>query len=227
MTNEIGGRVDFWQTVRACGRRWYLAIPVFVLVVGIALLVAGRTTHQYESTGTMVLSEPDPSAAGADHSIVGADGIANPLLAFADSLTTDASLLIQNLNSPAAQQVIAAQGGTATITASNGDLDGPFIVVVADDPDPAHVRQTVQLAFAYAEKELIQREKALGAPPVQYIAFKSVVDPTDTVPKLGGKSRFLGATVILALAASLTTVYAAETYGRRRQRTRPEVRVAQ
>lgn len=212
--------MDFWQTVRAIGRRWYVALAALVVVAGVAGVAAKNTVHQWESTGTMVLSEPDPAAAVADHSIA-TKGIANPLMAFADSLTTSAELLIQNLNSPAAAQAIAAQGGTATITASDGSLVGPFIVVVADDPDPAVVQRTVTLAFDYANQELLEREKSLGAPQSQYIAVKTVVAPTDAAIKKGGKSRFLGATFILALAGVLTAVYAAETIGkRRRQRLR-------
>lgn len=207
--------MDFWLTVRAIGRRWYLSIPVFLLVIAVALFAADRTTHEYQSTGTVVLSEPDPSAAHVDHSVD--KGVANPLLAFADSLTTSAQLLIQNLNSPAAQQAIAAQGGTATITASNGMLTGPFIVITADNPDPAAVQQTVALAFGYVNKELLQREQALGAPKVQYIAVKTVVAPTTAAPLLGGKSRFLGSTFVLALAASLCVTYGVETISRRRR----------
>lgn len=210
--------MDFWLTVRALGRRWYLAVPTFLVVIAVALFIADHTTHQYESTGTIVLSEPDPGASGNDRSVT--DGIANPLLAFADSLTTDASLLIQNLNSPAAAQALAAQGGTATITASDGKLVGPFIVVTADDPDPGPVRNTVALAFQYASKELLQREQQLGAPPSQYIAVKTIVAPTEAVEQKGGKSRFLLAVTILALVATLTVVYGAETVSKRRRQLR-------
>lgn len=210
--------MDFWLTVRAMGRRWYLSVPVFLLALGVALFVADHTTHQYESTGSIVLSEPDPAAAAADHSL--GKEIANPLLSFADSLTTDSQLLIQSLNSPATQQALAAQGGTATFTASNGALTGPFIIVTADDPNLAPTQKTVTLALQYAQQQLQQRQQSLGAPPATFIVVKSVVAPTTPTLKLGGKSRFLGATLILSLAATLCVTYGAETYGRRRQRVR-------
>lgn len=210
--------MDFWLTVRALGRRWYVALPTFVIVLAIAAFVALHTTHQYESTGTIVLSEPDPAAATKDHSI--GTPVANPLLSFADSLTTSASLLIQSLNSPATQAAVAAEGGTATFTASDGKLTGPFIVVTADDPSPAHVQQTVALALRYAQTQLMQRQQSLGAPPRTYIVVKSVVEPTTPAAKIGGKTRFLGSLLILTLSATLCVTYAAETYGRRRQRLR-------
>jgi uncharacterized protein involved in exopolysaccharide biosynthesis len=208
--------VDFSQTMRAIGRRWYVAVPVFVLVVAVAGLIALLTPHDYESSGTVVLSEPDPKTA-LEHHTLGHDQVANPLLGFADSLVTDSQLLIQSLNSPAAAQQLAAHGGTATYTASDGALDGPFIVVTADAPDPAHVTDTVTLALSYVRDQLLHRQQALGAPTSSFIVVKDVVTPTSPAAKHGGKSRYLGATAIIALAASLCAVFAAETISRRRR----------
>jgi hypothetical protein len=211
--------VDFSQTMRAFARLWYIAIPVFLLVLAIALFMADRLPHQYESTGTVVLTEPDPASAAKDHSLGAAD-VANPLLSFADSLTTSSELLIQSLNSPIIAQQLHAEGGTATYTATDGALTGPFIVVTADSPDAAPVQHTVSLAMSYVRKELVQRQKDLGAPASSYIEVKDVVTPTEAAPKLGGKTRFLGATLILALAASLTAAYGVDTTRRRRRRVR-------
>ncbi|HEX5401465.1 MAG TPA: hypothetical protein VFX16_04100 [Pseudonocardiaceae bacterium] len=212
--------MDFSQTMRACARRWYVAIPGFLLVVAISLFVADRMPHQYESTGTIVLTEPDPASAAKDHSL-GPEAVANPLLSFADSLTTSSELLIQSLNSPIVAQQVEAKGGTATYMASDGALTGPFIVVTADAPQPDKVQDTVALAIAYVRQELVQRQKDLGAPAESFIVVKDVVTPTTAAPKLGGKTRFLGAVVILALAASLCATYGVETYRRRRRTLRP------
>jgi hypothetical protein len=212
--------VDFSLTMRALARRWYVAVPVFVLVLAVSWFVTDKTPHQYESTGTVMLSEPSPSAALADHSL-GANEIANPLLSVPDSLTTDAALLIQSLNSPAVERQVKAQGGTATFTASDGKLIGPFIVVVADAPTPGAVRQTVALAIQVGRQELAQRQHALGAPAKSYIQIKDVIQPSSPEHKLGGKSRLLIAVGALAVSASLGAAYAAETYARRRQRLRP------
>lgn len=209
--------MDFTLTMRVLARRWYVAAPVFVLVLVFSWFVTVITPHQYESTGTVVLSEPSPSAALADRSL-GANEIANPLLSVPDSLTTDAALLIQSLNSPAVQRQVGAQGGTATFTASDGKLIGPFIVVTADAPAPGAVQRTVTVAMAVVRQELAQRQHALGAPAKSYIQVKDVVLPDPPAHKLGGKSRLLVAVGVLAVSASLAAAYAAETYGRRRLR---------
>ncbi|HKN99966.1 MAG TPA: hypothetical protein VJX10_22805 [Pseudonocardiaceae bacterium] len=211
--------MDFSGAMRVIARRWYVAVPVFVLVVAVAGLIAVITPHDYESTGTVVLSEPDPKTALAHHTL-GHDQVANPLLGFADSLATDSQLLIQSLNSPDAAHQLAGQGGTATYTASDGDLDGPFIVVTADAPTPDHVQDTVTLAMRYVRDELLHRQQVLGAPASSYIVVKDVVTPTEPAAKHGGKSRYLGVTAILALAAALCATFGVETVsGRRRART--------
>jgi hypothetical protein len=201
-------RVDFSQTMRALARRWYLAVPVFLLVFAIAFAVTQHTPKQYESTGTVVLMEPDPK-----HN-------ANPLLLFDGSLNTAASLLIQSLNSPDTVRQLQAQGGTATYTASDGALTGPYVVVTADAPTSETVQGTVGLAMRYARQELIARQKALGAPTAQYIVVKDVVTPTPPGLKHGGRTRLLGTTGVLAIAAALCAAFGAETYSRRRSRVR-------
>ena len=208
--------MDFSQTMRALARRWYVAVPVFLVAIAVAGLAMIGTPHKYEATGTVVLMEPNPNAAQADHSL-GPDAIANPFLNFADSLTTDAQLLIQSLNSPTAEAAVQQQGGLTTFTAGDGALRGPYIVVTADASSPDAVTRTVTLAFDLATKELLQREQALGAPASQYIEVKSVVPPTDAIRLQGGKSRFTLAFGVLALAATLCAVYAVETVSRRRR----------
>jgi len=213
--------VDFRQTITTLGRRWYVAIPVFVLVVGIIGLITVSTKHQYESTGTVVLREPSLAQSGGAKG----GGPPNPMLSFPDSLTTDAELLVQSLNSPSSAAAIAQLGGgNATFLASNGNLNGPFIMVTADSLTAAPAAKTVALAFKFAGDELAQREKALGAPPISYIVLDNVVPPTDPALKIGGKSRLALSALIMALAATLTVTFLADVYLRRRagRRVQPQ-----
>ena len=205
--------MDLWQTIKVVGRRWYVSAPVFLLALAIAGGIAVTTKHQYESTGTVILRQPSagqvPPHSGAP---------ANPMLAFADSLTTDAQLLIQTLNSPAAMADVGAQGGTATFKAIVGPGQGPFIMVTADALTPGPTTTTVELVLRYATQQLQLREKAAGAPVASYIVLDDVIAPTPAALKACGKSRFAGVAFILALVASLTVTYLADAYLRRRPR---------
>jgi uncharacterized protein involved in exopolysaccharide biosynthesis len=208
--------VDLWQTIRVFGRRWYVAVSVFLLALVVAGGVALTAKHQYESTGMVVLRQP---SAGQVHG-PNSGAPANPMLAFADSLTTDAQLVIQTLNSPAAIAEIAALGGTASYKATTGPGQGPFIMVTADSLTAGPTTLTVELVFRYAVQQLQQQERAVGAPPASYIILDNVVTPTPAALKAGGKSRFAGVAVILAFVASLSATYFADSYLRRR-RARP------
>jgi uncharacterized protein involved in exopolysaccharide biosynthesis len=207
--------VDLWQTIKVIGRRWYISLPAFLLGLALVAGAAVTTKHQFESTGTVVLREPSPSEVKGPP----AGNPANPMLAFSDSLTTDATLLIQTLNSPAASASVAAQGGTATFTASSGDLAGPFIVIIADALTAGPAQATVTLAFKYANEQLARSEQAAGAPVASYILLDNVVAPTAPALKAGGKSRIAGVALILSVVLSLTVTYAADTYLRRRRRS--------
>lgn len=205
--------MDFWQTITALARRWYVSIPVFVLVVGLIGVITVTTRHQYESTGTVLLRQPSLAQSGGKKG----GGPPNPLLEFPDSLSTDAQLLVQSLNSPTATAAIAALGGTATFVAGNTGQSGPFIMVTADSLTPDPAAKTVALAFKYVGQELARREKALNAPPISYIILDNVVAPTTPTLKIGGKSRLAAAAVIIALAATLTATSLADAYLRRRR----------
>lgn len=201
--------MDFRQTITALGRRWYVSIPVFFLVVGMIGVITVSMKHQYESTGTVVLREPSLAQSGGR----GGDP-PNPMLSFADSLSTDAQLLVQSLNSPSAAAAVGALGGTATFVAGNGAQAGPFIVVTAGEADRLRraMTATVALAFKYASEELAQREKALGVSTSSYIILDNVVPPTDPTLKVGGESRLALAAMIIALAATLTATSLADAY---------------
>jgi hypothetical protein len=208
--------VDFWQTMRVLLRRWYVVVAVFALVVGVAGVMAYSAPRPYESTGTVVLTEPTNGGPTR--------GTINPLFSFDDSLTTTSQLLIQSLNSPAANLPLHDVGNGITFLASDGALHGPFIVVTADSPSADGAQAIVTAAFAFIDQQLDERQRTLGAPPSSYIVVKQVVAPTPPTLKLGGKSRFALATGLIGLIAALTAAFGVDTYSRRRRRV---VRTAQ
>lgn len=205
--------MDFWQTMLVLRRRWYAVVGALVVVLGVAALMAHVAPRPYESTGTVVLTEPTTGGTMA--------GKINPLFSFDDSLTTTSQLLIQALNDPTVIHGLHADGAGSTFTASDGLLHGPFIVVTADALSPAAAQAAVTSAFAYIDQQLVERQQTLGAPKSSFIVVKDVVAPTPPVLKIGGKSRFGLATVLIALAASLTAAFLAETLSRRRRRRQP------
>jgi hypothetical protein len=213
--------MDFWKTIGVLLRRWYVAVPVFVVAIGVAGGVYLKVPTQYESTGTIVLTAP---TAGGVTSInpAQAAGPGNPLLDFEGSLTITTQLLIQSLSSPTVAQQIADEGGVSTYQAGDGETGGPFVVIIADANSAQEAELTVSLALKFAQSELDARQKNLNAPPSTYIGTQSVVSPTSSTTKIGGKVRAAGVALVLGIVLSLAAAYGIESYLTSRRRRRDD-----
>lgn len=213
--------MDFWKTMGVLLRRWYVSVPIFVvsLVLGGGVFLVVPTT--YESTGTIVLTAP-PAGAVTQVNPANATGPGNPLLDFEGSLTITTQLLIQSLSSPTVQNAIAAEGGSSTFQAGDGNTGGPFVVIIADAKSKAQAERTVTLALQYASNELNQRQKALQAPPSTFINTQVVVEATPAKTKLSNKLKGGGVALALGLIISLAAAFALESRSTNRKRRKEE-----
>jgi hypothetical protein len=213
--------MDFWMTIRVLLRRWYIALPVFAVSLGLAGAVFFSVSAQYESTATIVLTSPSSGAT------VGASGSQsgqkiNPLLAFDGSLTTSAQIVIETLKDPAnLKQYENVDGMPAAVAVGNGQLAGPFIVVVVSAGSPDAATKTTASVLELARKELAARQQSLQAPESTYIRVDSVVNPTPGKALIGGKVRYAAVALVLGVIAGLTAAYGYESYKNYR-RIRPE-----
>lgn len=213
--------MDFWKTLGILLRRWYVAVPVFVVSLAIAGGVYATVPTQYESTGTIVLTSPTAGATTVlDPSK--ATGPGNPLLDFGGSLTITTQLLIQSLNSPSVGQQIAAGSGGGSYQAGDGLTGGPFVVIVGTAKSPALAQLTVSLALKHARTELASRQTSLKAPPSTFINTQDVVTPTPATAKIGGKVRAAGVALALGLIASLAAAFGIESVMVNRRRKRAD-----
>jgi hypothetical protein len=217
--------MDFWKTMGVLLRRWYVAVPVFVISLGLGAGVFMTVHTQYESTGTIVLTAPTAGAVTSTDPTK-AVGPGNPLLDFEGSLTTTSQLLTQSLSSPTVAKQIASQGGVDTYQAGDGLTGGPFIVIIADATSPQAAERTVSLALKYAEDELNTRQKTLNAPTVTYIGTQVVVAPTPATTKIGGKVRAGGVALVAGLVVSLAAAFGLESMSNKRRRRAEEAELA-
>src|SRR5262245_61982129 len=110
--------MDFWKTVLVLVRRWYVALPVFLLSLGVAGGIFVSTPSYYQSTGLLVLTTP-PGGAVLETDPARKTTL-NPLLAFDDGLKITATLLIQNLNSPTIIGELTTSSSGDSFTVTNG-----------------------------------------------------------------------------------------------------------
>jgi len=210
--------MDFWKTIRVLLRRWRVAVPVFAVSLGLAAGVYLSVHTEWESTGTIVLASPtDGPRANSVTKEGGVDRV-NPLLAFDSSLNTSATIIIQKLQDPAVAEQLLGVNSTTTYQIGNGQLTGPFILVVADARSPQDAQATVTKVLDRAKAELKQSQEALKAPASTFITPQTVVEPTKAQAKIGGKVRFAAVAMVLGFIASLSSAYGVESFSQSRKK---------
>ena len=212
--------MDFIKTLLVLLKRWYVALPIFVITVGAASLVYASVPVRYSSNGTVVLTAPTAGASSGQSSQE--RGQTNPLLAFDSSLSITASIIIQSMGTP---QVAAELGADKenTFEVSSGELGGPFIVVQTESASADRAKTMVQQVVDRVRAELDARQKTLKAPPSTFIKADQVVPASVPEKLLGGKMRAAGAALALGLFASLGSAFGIESIVARR-RSSPKVK---
>lgn len=212
--------MDFIKTLLVLLKRWYVALPIFVITVGAASLVYASVPVRYSSNGTVVLTAPTAGASSGQSSAE--RGQTNPLLAFDSSLSITASIIIQSMGTP---QVAAELGADKqnTFEVSSGELGGPFIVVKTESASADRAKAMVQQVVDRVRAELDARQKTLKAPPSTFIKADQVVPASVPEKLLGGKMRAAGAALALGLFASLGSAFGIESILARR-RSQPKVK---
>jgi hypothetical protein len=220
--------MDFWGTVVVMVRRWYIAVPAFFAILGIAAAGYLAIPVRYHSTGVLVLTTPltgGTETAEANYP----NSLTNPLLNFDRSLALAASIVIQQMGSPEAALALGiTPGGSTSYQVTNGSSNpellesGPFLFVEGEGQSPEQAQGIAEKAAKMATEVLDQRQSALEAPASTHIRVQIVVPPTPGLPLKSSPLRAAGAAGALAGLASLAAVYGFESHATHRRRRRQE-----
>jgi hypothetical protein len=223
--------MDFWQTVMVVFRRWYVALPAFLLSMLAAVGVYASVPRTYVSTSVLVLTLPTTGASQPADATRARDQI-NPLLNFDKGLSTSATILIQALSTPETATELGVPPGSDTwFEVTNGSsnpellITGPFIFVQGNSGTSAGAIDIVRKVEDRARAELANRQREVQAPSSTYISAVEVVPPTTPETKGGSRVRSAAAAFALGLFGSLAATFAFESvtqYRRRRAERRAE-----
>lgn len=220
--------MDFWQTMLVLFRRWYVALPAFLIAVGAAVGIYLTVPVTYTSTAVLVLDQP--LAGGSLPALPTDKGtITNPLLNFDQGLNNTAAIVIQALNTP---EVAAALGASPTgdpsYKVTNGSTNqqeqivaGPFVFVEGDSRNPQAAQDIAKRCVERVKQELAGRQKALNAPEQTYITLDVAVQPTTPAAQRGNKTRAAAIAVLMGVVAALCAAYSFESYYQARRRKSP------
>ncbi|RFU43044.1 hypothetical protein DZF91_03420 [Actinomadura logoneensis] len=191
--------MGFWKTILGIARNRLIGPPVVVLGLGVAALAFVLTPVTYVSSSLLVLTTPsaggleDPNRPG---------WTTNPLLQFNDGLKTSAAILIQAAGTEESLKRMGAGKGSPTkVVINDGTSDGkvmtasqtgPFIFVQATSTREGAVTDVVHNAERLLRDDLVNRQRALGAPRQTYLMLTEVVPASAPRAKMTQKWEFSG-----------------------------------
>jgi hypothetical protein len=216
--------MDFWKAILGLARRRYVGPPILGVAVLLAALAYLITPPHYMSSTTMVLTIPtsggtlsqDPNKPAA---------LTNPLLNFGDGLKTTSAILIQSMNTPEVAAELGV-GESTKLVVNDGSanpgllgVSGPFVYIEADAATADEAHGVVRAAQDRVRQELLNRQKALNAPPVTYITMTDVVPASTPEVMRDTQIQLAVAALVLTVIGGLVGAYAAERLlaGRRRK----------
>lgn len=217
--------MDFWQTLLVLFRRWYVAVPAFLIAVGAAVGIYLTIPVTYTSTAVLVLDQP--LAGGSLPALPTDKGtVTNPLLNFDQGLNNAAAIVIQALNTPEVALALGASPtGDPSYKVTNGSTNqqeqivaGPFVFVEGDSRTPQAAQDIAKRCVDRVKQELASRQKALNAPEQTYITVDVAVQPTTPVAQRGNKTRAAAVAVVMGVVAALCAAYSFESYYQTRRR---------
>ena len=223
--------MEFWKSMWSLLRRRYVGPPVVLLAVLAAAVTFILVPTHYVSRAFLVLATP---AGGGTLSLDPSKptGLTNPLLNFNDGLKTTTGILIQALNTPEELTDLGAGPHSATtVTINDGSTSpdllsssqtGPFVYIEGESTSADAASQVVKKAQDQLRQQLIDRQKALNAPPITYLSMVDVISPTTPVTKMTVKLQLTGVALVLVLLLGLGGAYARERMKESRKLRAPD-----
>ncbi len=225
------GPMEFWKSMWVLMRRRYVGPPVVLLAVLAAAVTFILVPTHYVSRSFMVLATP---AGGGTLSLDPSKptGLTNPLLNFNDGLKTTTGILIQAMNTPQeladlgagphSSTTVVINDGTSSPDLLSSSQNGPFVYVEGESTTPEAASEVVKKAQDKLRSELIDRQKALNAPPITYLSMVDVISPTTPVTKMTLKLQLTGVALLAVLLLGLGGAYARDRMRESRKMRAPD-----
>jgi len=211
--------VDFMTVVRLARKWWYLVIPMLIVTVGLALLVARSVPVSYEADGT-VLFEPPASV----EAVPNATTQTTLVKRFPDAGSEEvfASRVIATvMNDPTTKDSLKKQGaGDYTVkqqvTENNEAL--PILQIAADSSSRDGAINTLKLVSDSMAAQLTNQQAASHVDSTELISVRPLLSDENASELYGGRLRAGIAVGALGLAATFSMPFLMESMSRGRRR---------
>lgn len=181
--------MDLLTIVQAVFRRWYVAVPIGLAALGIAVYLQSNIPPQYQAAGQILLAEPrlDPSRL--------------------PSAAVDLSGTLALLEDEAVSDQLATDGAEFTVLpAEEGTVS---ILATATQPAPAI--ETVQAVTQWLDDEVTSRQVEVGISDDERLRVRSLTPLVGAVEQDDGTYQSVGSVLIQDPSENVQNPYAAST----------------
>lgn len=163
---------EIWRIIL---KRWYIAVPMLLLAVGLTAAVDQAIAVQYQSTSMISLLASQQATKGTNT----LPGTENPFSNFDSSLNDTADFLTRRVNSPTDAQQLATLGVTGKYSEVLAASQGPFIMLTVQGPSAASTEAQMTTLINYTTQALQTLQDQENVPTVDMIR-SDVIVPGDT-----------------------------------------------
>jgi hypothetical protein len=197
--------LDLFDVARSCARRWYLFLPLLLLVGWFSYDVYSSVKPVYYANAVIGLTPPNTKIYNAPQ------GVSLPRNGLLEIGGADliANMAAVGLREPSAVDRVIAGGGLPDyvskmfpVPANTSPL--PLVMIESTAPDPAAATRTLELVIAQADVTLHDLQQQARVPEDQMVA-PFVVSPPST-PAAGMPARTRSTVAIFVAGAGLAVL---------------------
>ncbi|MFC9786503.1 hypothetical protein [Rhodococcus sp. NPDC127528] len=198
--------MDLFDVARSCFRRWYVFLPMMMVVVWFSHNAYAGVKPVYYASATVGFAPP---------SVVQPDigEVRRNALVDTGGASLLANLLAMGLKDPSVVQQVVAAGGLPDYNAKVMELPPPggqlpLVMIEATNADPAAVTKTLELVAAQGDVTLQTLQRNARVPEDRMVGPFSVQPPGTPVPGMPSRTRstvtiFVAGTGLAVLATVL------------------------
>jgi hypothetical protein len=198
--------VDLFDVARACARRWWVFLPLLLIVGWFSYDVYSSVKPVYYGNAVIGLTPPSTKMYNAPQ------GVSLPRNGLLDIGGADliANMAAVGLREPAAVDRVVAGGGLPEYVSKMFPVSGnmsplPLVMVECTNADAAAVTRTLELVIAQSQETLRSLQEQAHVPQDQMVA-PFVVSPPST-PAAGTPARTRSTVAIFIAGAALSVLF--------------------
>ena len=197
--------MDLFDVVRSCARRWYIFLPLLLIVAWFSYGKYSAVKPVYYSQAVIGFAGP---SARVEYASPGIPLARNGLLDVGGAILL-ANMTSLGLREPAVVEAVVSGGGLPDYSSKmfptpSGVGPIPLVMIEETNADPAAVTRTLELVVAQTTETVQNLQQHAGVPQDQ-MATPLVVTPP-SAPTAGMPSRTRSTVVIFVAGAGLTVL---------------------